>query len=274
MKFGNVALLCKGWYESRDHNNFDTFWMDMVHAIDVDGWICFSKNDVAKWCLHRLDEMRNDKKLHNMSNQLTFSYIFDKIENTIFRALLYGKKNLSYDDAIIWVFKSIIVDMDKSCFDEVFFPNSNVLPFSLNNAWVDDGKYSKKPQWHPAQMTCDYIERAKELLPEAKEQEIANDRFNYVESCIYKKSYKDVRIPIGEDNLIDCIESILSAKDLQKHNFIVDGKETWFEIGNFDHCYDLEHPEDLTKTYRCRLLKTWDDFFKEYKYELKSVSEI
>ena len=274
MKFGNVALLCKCWYESRDHNNFDTFWMDMAHAIDADGWTCFSKNDVAKWCLHRLDEMRNDKKLHNISNQLTFSCIFDKIENTIFRALLYGKKNLSYDDAIIWVFKSIIVDMDKSCFDEVFFPNSNVLPFSLNNAWVDDGKYSKKPQWHPAQMTCDYIERAKELLPDAKEQEIANDRFNYIESCIYKKSYKDVRIPIGEDNLIDCIESILSAKDLQKHNFIIDDKEIWFEIGNFDHCYDLEHPEDLTKTYRCRLLKTWDDFFKEYKYELKSVSEL
>ena len=120
----------------------------------------------------------------------------------------------------------------------------------------------------------DYKEYAKELLPDAKEQEIANDRFNYIESCIYKKSYKDVRIPIGEDNLIDCIESILSAKDLQKHNFIVDDKEIWFEIGNFNHCYDLEHPEDLTKTYRCRLLKTWDDFFKEYKYELKSVSEL
>ena len=274
MKFGNVALLCKGWYESRDHNNFDTFWMDMVHAIDADGWTCFSKNDVAKWCLHRLDEMRNDKKLHNMSNQLTFLYIFDEIENIIFRASLYGKNNLSYDDAIIWVFRSIIVGMDKSCFDEEFFPNSNVLPFSLNNAWADDGKYFKKPQWHPAQMTCDYIERAKELLPDAKEQEIENDRFNYVESCIYKKSYKDVRIPIGEDNLIDCIESILSAKDLQKHNFIIDDKEIWFEIGNFDHCYDLENPEDLTKTYRCRLLKTWDDLFKEYKYELKSVSEL
>lgn len=274
MKFGNVALLCKGWYESRDHNNFDTFWMDMVHAIDADGWICFSKNDVAKWCLHRLDEMQNDKKLHNMSNQLTFSYIFDEIENIIFRASLYGKKDLSYDDAIIWVFRSIIIGMEKQYFDEELFPNSNVLPFSLENAWIDDGKFSKTPQWHPAQMTCDYIEHAKELLPDAKEQDIENNRFNYIESCIYKKSYKDVRILIGEDNLIDCIESILSAKDLQKHNFIVDDKEIWFEIGNFNHCYDLEHPEDLTKTYRCRLLKTWDNFFKEYKYELKSVSEL
>lgn len=274
MKFGNVALLCKGWYESRDHDNFDTFWMDMVHAIDGDGWICFSKNDVAKWCFHRLDEMRNDEKLHNMSNQLTFSYIFDEIEATIRRASWCGKNDLSHEDAIIWVFRSIIIGMEKQYFDEELFPNSNVLPFSLENAWVDDGKFSKTPQWHPAQMTCDYIEHAKELLPDAKEQDIENNRFNYIESCIYKKSYKDVRILIGEDNLNDCVESILSAKDLQKHNFIIDDKEIWFEIGNFNHCYDLEHPEDLTKAYKCRLLKTWDNFFKEYKYELKSVLEL
>ena len=274
MKFGNVVLLCKHWYESRDHNDLDTFWMDMAHAIDADGWTCFSKKDVSRWCIHRLDEMRNDEKLHKMSNQLTLLYIFDEIEATIRRASWCGKNDLSREDAIIWVFRSIIMGMEKQYFDEELFPNSNVLPFSLENAWVDDGKYSKKPQWYPAQMICDYIEHAKELLPDAKEQDIENNRFNYIESCIYKKSYKDVRIPIGEDNLNDCVESILSAKDLQKHNFIVEGKEIWFEIGNFNHCYDLEHPEDLIKTYKCRLLKTWDNFFKEYKYELKSVLEL
>ena len=56
MKFGNVVLLCKHWYESRDHNDLDTFWMDMAHAIDADGWMCFSKKDVSRWCIHRLDE--------------------------------------------------------------------------------------------------------------------------------------------------------------------------------------------------------------------------
>lgn len=159
MKFGNVVLLCKHWYESRDHNDLDTFWMDMAHAIDADGWMCLSKKDVSRWCIHRLDEMRNDEKLHKMSNQLTLSYIFDEIEATIRRASWCGKNDLSREDAIIWVFRSIIIGMEKQYFDEELFPNSNVLPFSLENAWVDDGKFSKTPQWHPAQMSCDYIER-------------------------------------------------------------------------------------------------------------------
>lgn len=274
MKFGNVVLLCKHWYESRDHDDLDTFWMDMAHAIDADGWMCFSKKDVSRWCIHRLDEMRNDEKLHKMSNQLTLSYIFDEIEATIRRASWCGKNDLSREDAIIWVFRSIIIGMEKQYFDEELFPNSNVLPFSLENAWIDDGKFSKTPQWHPAQMSCDYIERVKELFPNAKEQKIKNGRFNYVESCLHKTSYKDVRIQIGEDNLNDCIEVILSAENLQNHNFIIDNKEVWFEIGNFDNCYDLENPKDLSKTYKCRLLKTWDDLFKEYRYELKSVSEL
>lgn len=274
MKFGNVVLLCKNWYQMRDHNNFDTFWMDMAHAIDADGWSCFSKNDVYQWCLHRLDEMKKDEKLYNMSNQLTLSYIFNEVENMIRRALWYDKKDLDYRDALIWVYRSIISNMEKSYFNEELLPNSNVLPFSLHEAWVDDERYSKNPQWHPAQMTCDYLEHVNKIMTNGKAQDIDENRFNQIEASLYKNSYKDVRIPIGEDNLNDCIELKLSASNLKKHNAKIDGKDVWFEIGSFDRCNDLQYPENLNKLYKCRLKKIYDDFFDEYTYELKSVQEI
>ena len=37
MRFGNVALYCKGWYQHRS-NSVKTMWMDMLHCINADGW--------------------------------------------------------------------------------------------------------------------------------------------------------------------------------------------------------------------------------------------
>ena len=104
MKLGHVALLCKGWYKYRGHNRLDLFWMDMAHAISADGWSPNCKNDVARWCLHRLDELRKDEKFIHQ-NQLELSYIFDQIKDQQRRATWYDNFQLSTDDAIIWVFR-------------------------------------------------------------------------------------------------------------------------------------------------------------------------
>ena len=37
MRFGNVALYCKGWYKHRD-GSVKNMWMDMLHCINADGW--------------------------------------------------------------------------------------------------------------------------------------------------------------------------------------------------------------------------------------------
>ena len=276
MKLGNVALLCKGWYKMRHNTRLDLFWMDMAHAIEADGWTMKTKNDVATWCLHRLDDMCNNPKLSNYKNQFTFSYILDSINGWIRRAS-WSNIELSQQDAIIWVFRDIVQGLSKDCFDEELKPNPNVLPVDLQESWLDDGKYGKKPKFHFAQMMCDYIDTVNETMPNAKEQDIDEDDYNWVESFLNKESWKDVQIELGEDNLNDCIEVECRAFDLKKRNIPSIG-EYYIELGKFENCKDLEECKDFNKKLIVRLYKKvthyntpgWED---DVTYYLKSIIE-
>ena len=80
MKLNHTALYCKGWYKARE-GGIKTMWMDMAHCIHADGWSPQTKEDVANWCLIRLDEMRNDKKFNKTNMIDLHHFINDMIIN-------------------------------------------------------------------------------------------------------------------------------------------------------------------------------------------------
>lgn len=275
MKLGNVVLLCKGWYKMRDNKRLDLFWMDMAHAINADGWTMQSKKDVVAWCMHRLDNMRDDPKLANYKNQFKLSTLYDNVNNWIRRAS-WSNIELSQEDAIIWVYRDIVSNLDNSCFDECVKPDTRVLPVNLHEAWYDDGQYSKAPKLYPADMMCDFIEKVNEIMPDAKDQDIRDDDYDWVESFIKKESWKDVQIILGEDNLNDCIEVECTALNLKNHK--VPGFDNHIELGKFENCKDLNNCEDPDKKYIVRLNPVvtkydtpgWED---DVTYYLKSIRE-
>ena len=275
MKLGNVVLLCKGWYKMRDNKRLDLFWMDMAHAINADGWTMKSKKDVVAWCMCRLDNMRDDPKLANYVHQFKFSTLYDDVNNWIHRAS-WSNIELSQEDAIIWVYRDIVSNLDNNCFDECLKPDPRVLPVNLHEAWYDDGKYSKAPKLYPADMMCDFIEKVNEIMPDAKDQDIREDEYDWVESFINKESWKDVQIILGEDNLNDCIEVECTAFNLKNHT--IPGFDDHIELGKFKHCKDLNDCEDPEKKYIVRLNPVvtkydtpgWED---DVTYYLKSIRE-
>lgn len=275
MKLGNVALLCKGWYKMRDNNRLDIFWMDMAHAINADGWTMRSKHDVVGWCMRRLDDMRDNPKLVNYKNQFKFSILYDNINGWIRRAS-WSNMELSQEDAIIWVYRDIVSNLNNECFDERLKPDRRVLPINLNEAWYDNGRYgSKGPKLYPAEMMCDYIEKVNNIMPDAKDQDIREDEYDWVEGFLKKESWKDVQIELGEDNLNDCIEVECTALDLKNQTFSDLGH---IELGKFDNCKDLIYCENPIKKLIVRLYKKithyenidWED---DITYYLKSIRE-
>lgn len=274
MKLGNVALLCKNWYKMRDHNRLNLFWMDMAHAINADGWTMRSKSDVVAWCMYRLDDMRDDPKLSNYKNQFNFSRLYSEINDWIRRAS-WSKIEFNQEDAIIWVYRDIVSNLDNDCFDEKLRPDPRVLPVNLQEAWYDDGRYNKHPKLYPAEMMCDYMEKFDNIMPDAKDQDIRKDEYDWLESFLKKKSWKDVQIELGEDNLNDCIEVECTAIDLKNHSIPNYG---YIEMGKFENCDDLSNCEDHEKKYVVRLKKVvtkyhipgWKD---DITYHLKSIRE-
>lgn len=276
MKFGHVVALCKGWYKYRS-NMLHLFWMDMAHAINADGWTMQTRNDVARWCLNRLDEMREDKSLANYSNQFRLSYIFDKVHDHIRYASWYDKREMTEDDAIIWMFRDIVMGIEGKYFDEWVKPDARVLPLALNDAYYDDGKYNvdHKPVFHFAEMMCDYEAKIKEHFPNAKDWEpfYSGDSYDWTESFIHKDSWKDVQIELGEDNLNDCIEAVVFAKELKDHVIeLQDGSTALLILGKFENCKDLKECKSPEKRYDARI-KVTKDSFGYYEYALKSLKE-
>ena len=275
MKLGNVALLCKNWYKTRGYNRLNLLWMDMAHAINADGWTMRSKRDVVDWCIYRLDDMRDDPKLANYKNQFKLSRLYDGINDSIRRAS-WSKIELSREDAIIWVYRDIVANLDNSCFDGRLKPNTRVLPVNLHEAWYDDGRYGTKgPKLYPAEMMCDYMAKVNEIMPDAQDQDIREDEYDWVESFLKKESWKDVQIELGEDNLNDCIEVECTAFDLKNHSISDYG---YIEMGKFDNCKDLKECKDPTKKYIVRIktvitkydIPEWKD---DVTYYLKSIRE-
>jgi len=272
MEFGNVVLLCKNWYKTRSGNRPDLFWMDMAHAIHADGWSPLSKNDVAQWCLHRMDELRDDTLYHN-KERVSLTSIFNDVNRYIERCSWYENVIPSYEDGIIWAFRTIVSDMSNKSFSEGVFPNQNILPFNLESAWYDDGRYSKCPKLYCSEMNYDFIKRASDTLQFQNKQIVDVNEYDYVESMLKKESWKDVQIELGEDNLNDCIEVVMTGLDLKRNTCEQTGL---FKLGKFSYCKDISMCNAPDKKYVVRISKQWRswDEYQEVEFIVKSIKEL
>lgn len=270
MKFGNVALYCKGWYKYRQ-GNCKNMWMDFLHCINADGWSLWSKQDVVTWCMHRMDDMRNDELFPN-KNQLDLSYFWNEVNEIIRRDSWYYHEGLDFDDAIILHFRNIISNLEIKYFNEKLVkPNANVLPLNYNNAYYSDGKYrpNHEPEYTFADMHCDVIERIEKHFGEFEDQDIKEDEFEKTEAWIRGKNWEDVVVIIGTDSLLDCEEVNLSGKFLNNtHNEHYKDDE-FLDLNIYDHTINF----DDNKTYVCRVKKIVEhhDFGDWIEYKLMSV---
>lgn len=219
MKFNNVVLYCKGWYQNRQ-GGVRTMWMDMAHCIDADGWTVWTEHDVARWCLFRLDDLRNDPLFENKS-QLDLSRFMSAIYDNIRRAKQWCNEDISLDTAIILGYHNIISDCERSCFSEGVKPNKNILPLHYQEAYYIDGKYNPehKPKFYPAEMDCDYQKKVNKMFSDYKEQDIDDNRFELVEGRLKIKNINDVLVLVGTDSLLDCVELNVTGKEIISGTF-------------------------------------------------------
>jgi len=241
MKLNHTALYCKGWYKKRE-GGVKTKWMDMAHCIHADGWSPQTKEDVANWCLIRLDEMRNDKKFNRTNMIDLYSFI-----NEMIRAKNFYNEELDMYDLIILSYRNIIMECDIDCFTERVKPNPNVLPVNLHPAW-----YSvMECKLYPAMMMCDYIKDVERLLPDAKDELDNIYNFESVESFIRIKNWKDVLVINGSDNLNDCFEKKVAGYELKRKMLDErdqDGDNVYITMNIYNNVTDF----DDDTIYTCR----------------------
>ena len=270
MRFGNVALYCKGWYQHRS-NGVKTMWMDMLHCINADGWNLWSKEDVVEWCMHRMDDLRKDENFPH-KNQLDFTYFWKEINDIIRRDEWHYHEGLDINDAIILHYRNIISNLEGKYFNEVLVkPNPNVLPLNYQGAYYNDGKYhpNHKPSFAFADMHCDIIKRIDEMFPDYNDQLVEADEFEYQEAQIRGKKWQDVLVLIGSDNLLDCEEVKLSGKFLNNTHSEHYKDNDFLDLNIYEYTINF----DNEKNYICRVKKIityygWGDFVE---YKLMSV---
>jgi hypothetical protein len=270
MKFGNVALYCKGWYQHRS-NKINTMWMDLLHCINADGWSLWSKDDVVDWCLHRMDGMREDKNFP-YKNQLDLTYFWKEVNDIVRRNEWYYHEELDMKDAIILHYRNIISNLESKYFDELLVkPNPNVLPLHYSEAYYNDGKYrpNNEPDFEFADMHCDVIEKINKMFPNHKEQDIEDGEFEHQEAWIHGKKWEDVIVLSGSDNLNDCEEVILSGEFLNNTHNKHYKDDDFLDLNIYEHTINFNDKNH----YRCRVKKeiehwNWGD---DVKYKLMSV---
>ena len=272
MKFGNVALYCKGWYQHRS-KGVKTMWMDLIHCINADGWSLWSKQDVVEWCLHRIDDMKGDENFP-YKNQLDLSYFWNEVTDIIRRDKWYYHEDIDFDDAIILYYYNIISGLEKKYFDKnLVKPNENVLPLQYHEAYYSEGKYNTdhKPSFTFADMHCDVIDRINKFFPDFEDQDIKDNDFEYYEGWIRGKKWEDVLVRVGSDNLIDCEEFIISGKVLCNPGNIKFKDDEFLDLHIYEHCDNF----DKNKSYICRVKKIVDhyDYGDWVEYKLMSVKE-
>ena len=191
MKFGNVALYCKGWYKIRN-NNVKTMWMDMLHCINADGWSLWSKHDVVEWCMHRLDNLREDENFPH-KNQLDLTYFWKEINGMIRRDEWYYHEGIDYEDAIILHYRNIISNLEGKYFNEMF-PNHEEQE-------IKDGEFEYQEGWirgknwedvvvligSDSLLDCEEVEVSGELLCNSGNIRFKDDDFldlNIYEHCV------------------------------------------------------------------------------------------
>lgn len=272
MKFGNVVLYSKGWYQHRGDS--DKTWMDLIHCISADGWTLLSKKDVVTWCLHRLDEMKEDELLRNNKNMFSLSRLYEEINRyKNLWSYWHPDQELSTEDAIIAVFLNTVSCLEKTCFSEGVRPSELILPLTYHDAYYNDGTYEKdhKPLFTPAEMHCDVIKRINESFPDFKEQDTKSFwfiEFETVESRIRGKKIDDVLVLNGSNNLNDCIEVTVSGYDIIHNCSIVNEKKVYLYKGIYENCIDI----DSNAQYIIRIQKIdsgWND-----EYVIRSMKNV
>lgn len=270
MRFGNVALYCKGWYKYR-HGSCKNMWMDMLHCINADGWSLWSKNDVVTWCMHRMDDMRNDDNFPN-KHQLDLSYFWNEVNEIKRRDEWYYHEGIDFEDAIILHYRNIISNLEIKYFNELLVkPNENVLPLHYSEAYYCDGKYSfnHEPSFTFADMRCDVMERINKSFGDFEDQDIKEDEFEKTEGWIRGKKWEDVEVICGTDSLLDCEEVEVSGELMCNPGNVKFTDEDFLDLNIYDHCINF----DKEKTYLCRVKKeiehwNWGD---DVNYKLMSI---
>lgn len=270
MRFGNVALYCKGWYKYRQ-GTCKNMWMDMIHCINADGWSLWSKKDVVEWVMHRMDNMREDSMFPN-KHQLDLSYFWNEVNEILRRDAWHYHEGLDIEDAIILHYRNIISNTEIKYFNEMLVkPNENVLPLNYGNAYYLDGKYdlNHKPSFTFADMRCDVIERIEKHFSNFENQDIASDEFEKTEAGLRGKKWQDVVVLIGTDSLLDCEEVEVSGELLCNSENIRYKDDDFLKLNIYDHCINF----DKEKKYLCRVKKVIDhyDFGDFTEYKLMSV---
>lgn len=135
MKFSNVVAYCKGFYKTRE-GDVPMMWKDMAHCITCDGWTVFDRKDVARWCMHRLEEFA--KEFPEDAWQVSFSIFYGKIENNkeivrVGRRYSILSRELDDMDYIIWTYRDFVRYLDGDKFTEGVVPNDAVLPVDREN---------------------------------------------------------------------------------------------------------------------------------------------
>lgn len=257
MKLNHTALYCKGWYKTRE-GGIKTMWMDMAHCIHADGWCPQTKEDVANWCLIRLDEMRKDKKF-NETNLIDLHHFINEMINNKSMAKNFYNEELDIYDLIIFNYRNIIMECDGDYFTKSVKPNPNVLPVNLQPAWYSENEC----KLYPAMMMCDYMEDVERLLPDAKDEIHHSYDFENVEACLKINKWKDVVVINGSDNLNDCVETKITGYEL-KRNMLNDKDQDCNNVYIDMNIYNNVTDFDDDTLYTCR--------FKQGEYDIKLMS--
>lgn len=262
MKFSNVVAYCKGWYAKR--GDVDTMWMDLAHCINVDGWTVFTKKDVADWCMHRIDDWKDD-----ITNLSYYNLIYDINDNKRrYDCHRNDGKTLSLEDAIIRTFYLYISYLDCNKFTEGVRPSTEVLPFRLNNACYNPNISNK---YHFAEMMCDRLAEIERLFPDYPEQKLKEcDSFEKRESQLdgRDKHWENVLVRCGTDSLLDCKEIIVSGMKLNNPRNIKFDGEHYFDMNIYKHC-----KFDPIKEYIVRYHEEVNSPGEWINYIVKSIKE-
>lgn len=223
MKFKNCAAWSKGWYKQRD--KISSWWMDLAHCINNDGWTIYTKKDVAQWCLHRLDsEPDFFKKSHG---SFGFFDMFEHFTKDTDFAQWHGETLDMYDKIILY-FRSCLSCKSFKDFEEGGFKPANwVLPLHLHDAWYSDGRYNpdNKPEFHFAEMRCDAEARVQEMFKDLVDQKPyysfeswdADHNFDHIESSLRGKFWYDVVTDLGCE--IGCDTYLISGEHLNRVSY-------------------------------------------------------
>lgn len=128
MKFSNAIAYCKGFYKSR--GDVDELWKDLSHCLQVDGYLCHSKKDVANWCIARMEDFA--REFPKDAWKVSFGVIFRDMQEKKRIWEDFGHKDPLEDiDYLIWSFIDFIrFNTDSNMFTSGVIPNNLVLPLT------------------------------------------------------------------------------------------------------------------------------------------------